>query len=595
MDIFSLGSRMLAAKVLPYGVWTNRAFEGREFALPAPLLPGDSGFSALPACPGCARAFPVVEMYQLCIACCKKKNKVLPLKPGCSMIVTERPVSKASEERAKEAGLITIGPFCPYLPYLTAANTRLNMKIAVARRQLVLTNPTSKQVWDRVWDSMLPAFGELFPNFPRDLHPTDFDAWLAKCNCRANTKRRIQDAKDTIGDQYLCKAEFDKQMRMDCFVKKDKYDKCGLFEVDPTFANRNISPFTPYVNSVTGPVIDAIQQYLHREWNDWILFAAGCNTERLSDWVAESDHSWTMLENDFSYYDSSISTHAQAVLIRLYSKTGILEHAPSFHRVKLAQSMKTSGRSRLGIKMIAKGTMKSGASDTCLGNSVLNVFAHLHCLAAINHCAVSQLHTKVRMAILGDDNIMFVHPSLTVVGLAEEIAKLGFTSKLKQVSKVTDLVFLNNRLYPTVDGLRFGPLLGRLLTRLGFTTKKMRDSAPYIEAISQGFAAPATYVPVLANYVARIHELTGRSCNAGVNKRRLKPGYATFRQIFPYKPYSPMTHETTREMRRHVMFEIYGITDTELGGLETLMNQLPALVCSMSSPALERIIDRDVT
>jgi len=499
---------------------------------------------------------------------------------------------KKCKDRYSTQGLAIIGPITPEKPYITTISSPESVVIALVKRQCVLTNPTDYKTWRSLREFFDEEFSVLYPNFSSNLEPLPFYKWLQTSNMSPGNKKMCKAFYEEHGHEEYTDAECKQLASIQVFPKRDKYSNTGFFEKSSSFFNRSISPFAPVVNNKTGPPIAAFQNYLHEEWDDWVFFAAGKNSDQLSDWYANVPVGWRAFEDDFTFYDSSIGVPAQKYLIYLYKKSGLPTFCPSFLGMKKAQSYESKGCSRNGVKFRVEGTMKSGASDTCLGNSLLNVSAHLYSLAKINNCSLAFLKTRVRMAVLGDDNLFFLHPDLTCVGLEEELIKLGFQPKLKECKNHSEAIFLNMRLYPSESGLKFGPLPGRLISRLGYTVTIPKDSETRMAEIATAFRDSCANIPVLREYFDKIWFLTSRK-NLGKNKHRTNNAEEVQRRDFPYMMFAKSSRQPSGLSDQHFC-ELYNLSLEELNSLRRYLQEVKTLTTTLAHPVLTKILDKDL-
>jgi len=560
------------------------SYGGPIAAVPPPIY--RDGFNPLwSSCRFCKKTRPLEYYYGACLVCCKKHNLNIPMKKGCSVTVSKNPKAKFSES----PGLATMGPVAPSRPYITTQPSQNSVLLALYRKVNQLTYVPERGIWDEVQRSVNASLATTNPTLPRDLQPKEFEAWLRDATMSTGNKAKIRIAAGRMRCDPNSKKWISRACRISLFPKRDKYDKYGHFEVDKAFFNRPISAFSPEANVATGPSVASIQHYLHKEWDDWLFFAAGKNGEDLARWFNACDHSWQIIEDDFGQFDASQSLPVQKFLVWFYEKTGIFKNDSRFKKYKCAQSYKTNGGTSFGVKFKVVGTMKSGASDTCLGNTLVNVFAHLYCLAKINNTTIASLKSKVRMAALGDDNLAFVHPSLTTKGLEEQMIKLGFLAKTLRKKRVEDIVFLNQRPYRVGEEYVWAPLIGRLISRLFWTTKSPRDPLVYTSEIVRAFMTTANHVPILNDFLMRIWYLTSPEV-IGVNKHR-RGFNLTDEMYLKIVNQSPsMESQETRDM----VMSIYGLSSLDFDQLRHYIQTLPSLTTTLSHPLLDRLFDVDL-
>lgn len=545
-------------------------------------------------CQNCGESLPVVQSTAVCTGCGKKLGLSVPLKYGCT--IKDKGLSIMNAKLPVETnGLTNPGPIVPRCPYFTTRSSKESVMIALIKRQLVLTNPCTKKTWAKAWEVVTSNIGILFPGLPVDLKPKDFFLWVCQSNMSPMVKKRLIATYVRDSDVLYSDDEIEFYSRIDLFTKRDKYNNCGFFDFDAKFFNRAISPFKPEALVSTGPAVSALQSAFHHSMSGWLKFAAGCNNEELSQWFADVPAGWRIMYNDFTFYDSSIGVEAQKFLARLYGRTGIYDNTLNFKNFKYAQSIDTKGTTRYGVHFRVRGTMKSGASDTCLGNTILNFVSHVLSLCKLNHCSVEHLSSHMRMIAMGDDNVFFLSPELTTVGLANELAEYGFTSKLQTAERMEDFVFLNLRLTPVAGGgYKLGNLAGRLISRLGWTTKTPEDPTAFMGDVALAFDKSTRHVPLLRTYIQRLLFLASRKNSENLGRNKLRTvGDVSAIEGWQYKVQTAEASDICEAGIQNTC-RIYSITRQDYDSLDKYLANIPSMRVSLDHPVLDRICTVDV-
>jgi hypothetical protein len=325
---------------------------------------------------------------------------------------------------------------------------------------------------------------------------------------------------------------------------------------------------------------------LHQRLTRSILFAAGINGEQLSQWFdREAPTRDIFLEDDFTLYDTTFSRDFHEIVLWLYQRAG-MKMDPWAWAVRNEQ-VGSKGISRYGFHYHIDGTMRSGVADTCLANSLLNMFSHLYALHRLNpkETTPTLLH-KVSMALMGDDNIMMLDSSLVVDGMAEQLRLLGLKAKLVRRDSARELIFLNMRPYPVAGYLtRFAPLIGRLVTRLGYAAETQVKWGPYSKGVYQAFVESTAHVPVLSSYVQRQCDLRPGKLSSVYREK--------VRRVHEYDLHYDTAFVPSAETNAFVT-QIYGLTQPEITTLQNFFSSLPP-ICMFHHPLLEKIYDLDLS
>jgi len=326
--------------------------------------------------------------------------------------------------------------------------------------------------------------------------------------------------------------------------------------------------------------VAAYQRQLHHLWNDHIFFAAGKTVEELSAWYTRyRKQRSSFWENDMTNYDSTITDEWQRFATRVLARAGG-KHAQHFLGFKIAQSFDTRGKGTYGTRFRVKGTMKSGAADTCLTNSIINALSHWFCLHKLNPALTQQqLETQVALAIMGDDMLLIAQAGIRVEGIDKLMAKLGFMPKLKE-SAATGGCFLNMLPYPQGHGWRFAPRPGRILSRLGVSAYPVPDVPAYVGAVGKGFVAQMGNLPVLGA-LARMLVRVGHD-------RQYEKSW-----LFQRQHYDTMRGSRSPDVgpeALHYISALYGVTAHEVGELEAYFDGVSQLDVLLSHPVLNKLV-----
>ena len=403
----------------------------------------------------------------------------------------------------------------------------------------------------------------IIPNFPtavKSLTDVEFieSGQLPKATKLANYKaaQRLEETQPTVN---LAR----KFATFHSFPKHEKVDKMGLNGIEGNAKPRVIQACSPEATVSTGRWLKSFQRAIHKRLVGSILFAAGINGEQLSAWFdRESPSRSIFLEDDFTLYDTTFSRQFHEIVLWLYQRAG-MKTDPWAWAIRNAQ-VSSKGVSRYGFHYHIDGTMRSGVADTCVANSLLNMFSHLYVLHTLDAKeTIHSLLSKVSMALMGDDNIMMLDSSLVVTGMAESLRLLGLKAKLVRRDTARELIFLNVRPYPVAQGrTRFAPLIGRLVTRLGYAAETQLKWGPYSKGVFQAFVESTAHVPMLSGFIQRQCDLRpGRL--SSVYREKL-------RRVHEYDLHYDTSFAPTQQTCDFVS-QIYGLTPKQIGELDTLL------------------------
>jgi len=461
-------------------------------------------------------------------------------------------------------------------------------------------------------------FTDLFPLFPKGLllfglHADDeFIAW------NAHFPKAVRNANARAWEVIKRTALSDKQLAKSCtikmFLKSEKYDKADVAYTDESLAPRCISAWQPSATVATGPPIKKFQDYLHKAWGDWrrdqpntvrnVLFPVGLNSEQLSHWFTlvlgtEGFGGFEAWEDDFTLCDSTHTRLHHDFMLWLYDEAGLFSY-PWFEKIRKGQVGPCRGVCRHGVRFVESCTLKSGMSDTCVMNSVWNYIAHMFAIAHTNRIdgvlpTATQLMSKVYMMVLGDDNVTFNDPSISMSQVNVTLNQLGFISKLKKRAVASDVVFLNNWFIEYETGkYRAVPNFLRLLGKIGYATEPQKQPMSYVYEVAQAFQAALSPISLGAAYIEHLMKVSGdrRSPqNLGSNKARtLEPSYNVKRALeWDYKIWASASMRPT-QMADNDFCRKAGISPGHLPLLCKAVRSYRSLPCAISHPWLTHAV-----
>jgi len=234
---------------------------------------------------------------------------------------------------------------------------------------------------------------------------------------------------------YLC------ETKSKCIIKRDK---------DPTrMRYRMICGQQPEVTGITGPALKMIQEWVEKSLSHNIFMAAGKTVEELDAWRARFRYlPGTRVATDMSNYDSLLKDESIDLVLRFYKrmyKAYPCDQFRLFWKVLKHQKRTMKFRTANGWTFGVRGTTKSGAYDTCLFNTLVNVFISIY--GTCKACGIDErtlLSSDFHLAVMGDDNSMFIPAQFKFDRDAYMYAlrRLGFDVKYEDDPRRVE-IFLN--------------------------------------------------------------------------------------------------------------------------------------------------------
>jgi hypothetical protein len=297
----------------------------------------------------------------------------------------------------------------------------------------------------------------------------------------------------------------------ECFPKREKV--CELVSTWPKKYPdpRLIQGFDARTNIVLGPWITRIQHLLEHLLSfpkSDLVFACGMTGDQIGEYYDSISRRFThFFEDDFTLYDTTLHKAFHLLAIKLFQWLGMPKYALKVRRAQISGTGRTVG----GIQFSIDGTMKSGASDTCLTNSIINLLTHVYVLASLNGISMDSVLDDISMIVMGDDNI-FCTNRLKVDGLRQKMAELGLLSKVQE-KKFSELTFLNLMPMPTTSPRSWRAVLkpGRIMARIQASESLVKNFRSYQSGVALGMKHMVGGLPILDRFLDRLISMDKRA------------------------------------------------------------------------------------
>ena len=205
-------------------------------------------------------------------------------------------------------------------------------------------------------------------------------------------------------------------------------------------------------------------------------------------------------EDDFTLYDTTFHKEFHFLMCDIYKWMGMPPQVLKVRRKQIVGYGRTVG----GIRFQIQGTMKSGASDTCLANSVINLLTHVFILSQLNGISMESVEKEISMIVMGDDNIFCLN-DLEYDGLRQQMGRLGLLSKVEE-KDFQDLTFLNLTPFPTTYPRSWRAVLkpGRIMARIQVSETLVKSFRSYQSGVALGMLPMAKGVPILEDFLKKL-------------------------------------------------------------------------------------------
>lgn len=230
----------------------------------------------------------------------------------------------------------------------------------------------------------------------------------------------------------------------------------------------------------------------------WVTFASGYNGRDLGRWLTEAERAYVRphyYERDGKNWDSTMQdTHHRCKVAHMRACSAELaDFADKSYRVNGFWMGKNTC-----LKYVLDGTVKSGHNDTSSGNSLIN--------AVLTAAAMRDCGLRGRVIVAGDDMLAVVDGDFDAIALANAERSYGIIPEARKFYAAEDVSFISGAFLrdSQTGSLAFFPVLGRLLARLWWTTKKIRpaDLDNFRYSVACGLRDALAGMPVYGDLIA---------------------------------------------------------------------------------------------
>jgi len=282
------------------------------------------------------------------------------------------------------------------------------------------------------------------------------------------------------------------------FVKVEPYLKA----VKPT--PRSIQDKNPAYLVAVGPTVATLQKSICSVFSsdDNLFIASGSNFETMGAWTERYiNMGWTVHENDFTRFDSTIGIQLLNIQFDLFKLAGCPMHVLNLLRKQLV----THGRNKQGtIHYRVPGTVQSGVSNTSIGGSLMNMVLLYYAFGRVLDSPTTQL----AIMVLGDDSIICTEKPVDLQSVESTLILSGMKPKITRRDNPFDIEMCSAVLVPTSEGRIFLPKLGRILAKTFYTTSNVlqqRDGRQILlDATCDSLVNVSQVLPIIPKMIERL-------------------------------------------------------------------------------------------
>lgn len=285
-----------------------------------------------------------------------------------------------------------------------------------------------------------------------------------------------------------------------------------------------------------------------------ITFGSGLNATEIALWMDEvaARGAKYYYERDGKCWDATMSRIHSDLRISAYAMVdpALAAFAQACVDVKVIHKHYKTRRPVLSWEVI--GTVKSGHSDTTLGNSLVN--------AMITVCVFNSLNIRASIIVAGDDLLVAAYDDFDIDEVMKREKEYGIKPEARKLASPDDTSFISGIFVPLAGKHAFIPKPGRLLAKLWWTVKPppRRLLPAYRRGVALGLWPSCKHVPIVRAFLSPYVDLP---VNPIYNSRGYKfhgcevAGHPDLERWF-LKRYNTTTSEVARAEK--LILEQYG-------------------------------------
>lgn len=335
-----------------------------------------------------------------------------------------------------------------------------------------------------------------------DLDHVYYDSWIDKWPATRRAK-------------ILHSVEFDEVVpeKVSAFIKREsgqnKPTKARLIQGYRTLATqemfgREFTIFQKALAFVLGPEGFELRPGI------FATFGSGLNGVELGRWMTDAVSSYrnpTFYERDGKNWDATMQDEHQRLKIGIM--TAVKPALGAFAQACYKVEGKFMGKFGI-LSYVLDGTVKSGHNDTSSGNSLIN--------AVLTAEALELAGLRGRFIVAGDDMLAVIDGDYDFERLLAAERTMGIIPEARKFYDACDTSFISGCFLRSTDGAYgFFPNLGRLLSRLWWTTKHVTPSSlnDHVYSIACGLYATIGHLPVYGGLIAAQRDRGGTLVDVG--------------------------------------------------------------------------------
>jgi len=432
----------------------------------------------------------------------------VPMKSGARysypMSFDRRTEKKVDTVRGEQVALLWHHMYAP----ICYANTLDNERAVLLKRVLCDTPSYDPVVMADFLRFIKANFDQLCNYRVKNIRAVSFDTYLLRSNASPAVKKilaKTYESLRTEGHDFVSITSTNaarKMVRRSLFLKKENLSYVSPLGVKDK-APRAIQGATAEFICIVGPWIMALQDHFKKIWGsgNWLCFTSGVRSDKAASVI---NVPWSYVEDDVGTFDSSVSVPLLELEVWMCKRFG----APPLVIQLMRLNCNTYGYTFFGAFYECPGLRKSGDPYTSLFNSTLNGFLHVYIIHLSYGWSILIIKHNVRMLVAGDDNVMAINSSKRI-DFVYWMGQLGFNSEALYRDSIFDVEFCSCRLYEVRGLLVFGPMPGKVLSKIGYLNSPPdTDYRALLRGIALGLKHNCYFIPPIRAVIDHILFIT---------------------------------------------------------------------------------------
>lgn len=405
----------------------------------------------------------------------------------------------------------------------------------------------------------------------RNYNDGTFEHWVSRFP--AQVQQRLREAKTSLLTEPLC----DRDLKVEGIVKQEKSGVIDITGEAPVTDTRIVLSCSPRANAYLGPfhwsVSNVYKKRFYPRPGKYLVWSCCETSEELGAWFdwAENAYSRPGKPCVFLFGDQSRFEKNQGHHVHIFERNCNRECGADQEFLNADRKLKTVSGHMQGQPVsfaLAEENRVSGGNDTSSANFKTNS-------AGIVHSVGEPGPDTYAVAVKGDDFVAVGFPEQIEEPdiLHAKMAQLGLDCEFNRTFDKSQVEFASNLPYPSADGTVWGPKIGRVLHRFGWT---LSSAPPDVYGAATSLMNTTNHIPFLRQFV-------------DAHRRLASPSEKSY---FSHKMLAEAPHSATAETYAFIAAR-YGLNGELEKAFEERLSEVTSLPASIDWPLISELVARD--